>query len=721
MFSGARKAISQEAQNAIDAKLLMAIVDHDNAAFERALSEGANIEAIGVIWDYEDEPSDSAPLSMAIEVNYLYGVKRLLALGANLYTLNGGEMPPFSEAILHGNEKVVQAMLAEDPKLLDMKFGAEKHTPLHTALLRLTTYSLIEDGDWGSRELENQVAGYYNGLRETLPTPLPAFVSYKGNLDVINILIRQNPRFLTTPNGLGFTPLDIVMNPRKYWDRFSDSQGRKTIRYLTSDQDPNDALLCFQATLTDRTGSERFSIVVHYDFTTLRGLFASVADVRVLGVEHQVREHTGQMASFRTEVEGVRSELSTVKYQQDVLSTIFQSDIENRQAVERFRQHPNLLSFYRRFYIQLEASFISFKAVAGGQVVGKSGDFAVAKSIFEFCSDSVSIAPIVGPAAEKFLKWTVGAALEAADDARQTNTVNNVSRLVTLKEASACAEIVARWLTDRYHWQLQQLATLEAVQSELGKVQATLQQAKHSALKEQAVSPAEHLAVFAVTWVMDVLYNIHKQTVNDSDDLSRILLAAVTEREPSNALLAFWGSVTAQLGWGVLPTISGDTWRPEDLLTRSGLQTPQGHFGGLKTDFVRYGWRQGTIEEAAALGLRPIDPRAMYQALGLPVQVFYGGVGSPSGAMNGAQGPYPVPASFQQNGLWGAPGSPFPVGQPSAPLVFSQPIQPFVGVGPAQPVFGSAPSSPTANTHRAQGANDSSRTDKPKKKPCCVM
>lgn len=687
---------------------------HQRAEFREAIANGADINGIaGVV---------NPPLVAAIESSNKWAIYELLkypAIDVNRYDID--RFTPLFSAVMMGDEEIVNALLARgaDPK-------AFCGYPLLTAAIsNLSSYACLQYGIW-SREkkydmrtgaphpwietpedklLKQEALDYYHQrgkyAKQAITDQIrfdntgkdPIIVYFRGKLEIVDVLLNAGPSLLPVA-GTDVTPEALVKDPGKYKRYFSAFPEEKLKSYRSSVP----TILEFGMQFRDKfcQDDDNFiEISVSYDIQPVRKRVLDYlqrysspkegADLLALAkkVEDEVHERHQQFrADMDSRLATVQRRLSDVQSKQNVLSDLFQSELEDRQAVARFKAHPNLLAFYRRFYIQLEATFISFKAVSGGQVVGKSGDFAVAKSIFEFCSDSVSITPIVGPAAEKFLKWTVGAALDAADDARQGNTANNISRLVTVNEAGKCAEAIARALTQMYDWQLRQLATIEQAQARQNALQANTQKVKKSLLREQFIAPAEHLAVFAVAWVMDALYNIHTKTVNGQADLVQILLTEITQREPSGKLLRFWGAVTAQLGWGALPTQTGDLWTPEDLLTRSGIQTPEGYFVGEKTDYQRFGWRLGTADDVKALGLAPYMPE-MQRVVAPEAQWMLGGGAAPVPVSYGTRAP--------ANGFVGAP-PPSPVLVPgfaayrenprNAPNVVPAPVY------PASPVLG---------------------------------
>jgi len=328
---------------------------------------------------------------------------------------------------------------------------------------------------------------------------------------------------------------------------------------------------------------------------------------QIADLQQSLVQKTGaEQQKMQASLKALQEQLLVVQTQHDILWNEYDLKNQKRKALKRFQSNPNLLLFYRTVHIKLEEIFISFKSVAGGFVNPVEGDAAFAKSIFESIGDAASIAPIVGAAVDKFLKWTVCKGLEKLDSARQKNTAVNASALVTISELKKYAGSIARQLTERYEDQLLRLATPEEEQAEASKLKQGCTKAKEATLKEQHAPSAKRLAAFGVLWIMEQLYDA--EHIDDSKPLDEVLLSRMSQKKPANKLTECWQAVTTKLGIECVLSKRGESWHPAAVYTLPGLKTANNEY--YSNDTLKpntYGWRLGTVEEAQALGLRHVS------------------------------------------------------------------------------------------------------------------
>ena len=324
-----------------------------------------------------------------------------------------------------------------------------------------------------------------------------------------------------------------------------------------------------------------------------------------------------EQRAIQTHLEALEEQSLVVQTKLEVLWNEHEIKAQKREALKRFQSHPNLLLFYRTVHIKLEEIFISFKAVAGGFVKVESGNVAIAKSIFDVIGDVASIAPIVGTAVDKVLKWTVSKGLKKLDHTRQKNTAINASGLVTLSEVKKYAESIARQLTERYADQLERLMTPEEEQAAASKFKQGLAKMKEITLKDASVPSAKKLAVFGVLWIIDQLYD--SETLDESKELDEALLSVISQKPLPNKLKEFWQEITTTLGLEGVRSKSGETWHPASVYTLPGLRVDDKYYSTVKLQPNRYGWRVGTAQEVQALGLSQV-PAPTTQAFALETQ-----------------------------------------------------------------------------------------------------
>ncbi len=312
-----------------------------------------------------------------------------------------------------------------------------------------------------------------------------------------------------------------------------------------------------------------------------------------------------EQQKIQTNLQTLQEQLLDVQTKQDILWNEYEIKAQKREALKRFKRHPNLLLFYRTVHIKLEEIFISFKAIAGGFVNPVDGKVAIAKSIFDSLGDAASIAPIIGTAIEKSLKWSVSKGLEKLDSTRQKNIAKNASELVTLSEVKKYAESIARQLTERYADQLQLLATPEQEKAEAHKLKQALTKMKEVALKNSYAPPAKQLAAFGVLWITDQLCDA--TAIDTSKELDEALLLMISQKTPPYKLKEFWQTITTKLRIEEIHSKSGETWHPEAVYTLPGIRTTDNEYYSAETlQPLRYGWRLGTAQEAAALSLKQV-------------------------------------------------------------------------------------------------------------------
>ena len=314
---------------------------------------------------------------------------------------------------------------------------------------------------------------------------------------------------------------------------------------------------------------------------------------------------SAEQQRMQTKLEELQVQQSAAKAQLDILWNEHEIKARKQEALKRFQSHPNLLLFYRTVHIKLEEIFISFKAVAGGFVNPVDGPVATLKSIFDTLGDTASIVPLLGPAVQKVLKWTISKMLGKIDGARQKNTAINASELVTLSEVKKYAESIARQLTERYADQLERLLmTPEEEQAETHKLKQGLNKVKERVLKDSPVPPAKQLAIFGVLWIVNELYDA--ENIDVSKELDEALLSVISQKTLPDKLTKCWQKITTGLGIQGVNSKSREIWHPESVYTLPGLRVGNEYYSNETLEPSIYGWRLGTVQEVQDLGLRQV-------------------------------------------------------------------------------------------------------------------
>jgi hypothetical protein len=240
-----------EAQNAVNARLLSAIFKQDKPAFQQALREGANPNAVGIIRTLRggrpSKPSVNPPLISAIFVGEIDFVRALIAAGADV-TLEGESGSPIFLAISMGYHDMVEAILQKDPGIIVSAGGNLVMTAiLSFSPMALLKHSSLKDSDYDA------LRAYYLGERTTPPDTGEMLLNYAGNIDIIRVLLEYptaRPKILgeTELKAGSVTPWDLVHNPRPYIEDFLDEyiNTSGTLRCLTQPDDPEPGVLVFE-------------------------------------------------------------------------------------------------------------------------------------------------------------------------------------------------------------------------------------------------------------------------------------------------------------------------------------------------------------------------------------------------------------------------------------------------------------------------------------------
>jgi len=272
-----------EEQNAINTRLLGAIRKHDKPAFQQALRDGANPNAIGVIRAPGGKPTANPPLIAAIFVGEIDFVTALIAAGADV-TLEGESGSPVFLAISGGYHDMVAAILQKDPGIIT----SAPHNLVMQAILSFSPMALMKHSGLEQSEYDG-LRAYYLGETTTPPDTSKMDIDYSGNIDVLRVLLEYPT---ARPEILGETignhadapgsPWDLVQNPRPYIEDFLDEgiNVSGTLRCLTQPDDPEPGVLVFEVQFNPlgKTPTNAPWIRIRYDFSDLVKEFKPFVD-----------------------------------------------------------------------------------------------------------------------------------------------------------------------------------------------------------------------------------------------------------------------------------------------------------------------------------------------------------------------------------------------------------------------------------------------------------
>ncbi len=238
---------SPEEQNAVNARLIKAMLKRDKPAFHQALAEGADPNAIGVVLSPRGKPTTNPALLSAMFTGEIEFVTTLIAKGADVTLPAEDNMSAISLAIQLGRYDMVETVLQANPGVID----SNGNNLIMEALLSFSAPALIKHSMLTEAK-RNALLAYYNGTATTVPGIETMELNYGGNLDVLRVLLKHPTarRLLlaeTTMENGDTTPWELIQNPRNYIQDFLDPgmNPRDTVRCLTEPGDPDPKVVRF--------------------------------------------------------------------------------------------------------------------------------------------------------------------------------------------------------------------------------------------------------------------------------------------------------------------------------------------------------------------------------------------------------------------------------------------------------------------------------------------
>lgn len=639
------KEVIQETKiKELNLHLIFAIYQHDDEGVKNAIKDGADIDVSDAV--DEDKKPVAPPIHAAINIHNLTALRILLKQGASVATLNARRVPALTRAVVEGSFDMVQEMLL---------YGADPNTyhgrsVLSSAIVDLPSLAVIKYSTWSTPTLKQKLLDWYEQKGEFStqnpyigvpfpPQSVPLRASYQGMQEIVSLLLSKGAHFWI-PNDNNITILDFLGDPVKYKTEVI----RPDVRFI--DSVDKDILTCEVDVNNRNNSAPSIKIIVDYDLREIRKRIHTFSDltsrharvdVQMLsnGLNSKISDHIHDQYSqtalqlgtqLQTVQQTLQSENSKMKEELSVVQTktnfLYQPKVEKFQYSSWLNEpgHENLELFNRIIITKLENIFISFKAVDGDQITPKAGKVAAIKGVVEAVGDAISIAPLVGTACEKLIKWSILKSLQKIDESRQMNTANQAAKLLTLEELiKKEGLILAKKLTIAFAQPLLGLATLEEAKKYINPLKNGLNKVKNILLKDVVIAPAEQEALMLMTWVIELLYESPKIAERvKQEGLAEVLFSEIIEQAPPNNIKQFWQSVTEKFG-GVC-TKSGQFWHPENMVECTGIRTEKGeYFTHEKSKPETYGWRLvTTIDEIKSLQLKqtlkqvevPVNPPA---------------------------------------------------------------------------------------------------------------
>ncbi len=571
-----------EDQEKINIALLDAIISlKGSAAVVSLLDQGADPNCFAAPSEYE-ETEKTTPLALAVSIGCFSAVGPLLARGANPQgvTLSGQQI--IDECVVNGNQRITDAVLKADKNLAILALNTDDlhhQTHLHRSIFALYPYSIIQDGEWESPEIRKLLIAYWDDVKAVEVPDRPLTVSYFGNTDMATVLVEHQEKMMFMKTREGFSPWDIVFNPRAYQQHFFDVNGgssterldfhnHHTIRCLTEPNDPNPNVLKFQIDLSDRHGAKRFSIAdldyginrplvtVIFDFTRLQNLFRRYversSDLQFMA---QAQQQSRQLRLVDEHVLAPRE--------------------EKKQFEAWLKQsgHENLEIFHNTLDTRFEALILSFKILSTNMLQANLNDkhLSALRDVLGGLQALVNVAPMVPGALASVMLFKRGA--DKIAETRQKNVAFCVASFGDLDKMAEVRRRLTRRLTQTYAQQLLALADPKTAELKQGPLQKKLREGKKALLKSPFVSPAQQAAMFVMLWIVDQLHEapeIEKEV--RVRGLEQVLFELIVQKKPPEKLKTFWVQefIKKALGSGLL-TKTGEVLDPQDFFTLSDI------------------------------------------------------------------------------------------------------------------------------------------------------
>lgn len=312
--------------------MYVAIVCCDDVLLESDLDKNLNLDVILKT----EEGEEYTPISLAVSFGNENAVRvlctKMKAQGILTHHLSREilDFSPLHVASFRGNPTITKVLLANgaDPNVFSgTKNDARGETPLMSTIRHISTYSLIEHGSWGSKELQEQLRLWYFGNRQPGQIQRPTFpktaetVNWFGNKQLIQELLKKKGIDAVDPTAedkYGISPYKLLttLTDPGHIKRNTFHDGTSHPKVLSVSDD----IIVFEAQIANRRG-EKQTIKVTYDVRGIREMLAK-----------KIKEN---------ELEN--SALSAKESKEDKEQT------ERKKAIENFSKLPSLKGFFTEF------------------------------------------------------------------------------------------------------------------------------------------------------------------------------------------------------------------------------------------------------------------------------------------------------------------------------------------------------------------------------------
>jgi len=416
---------------------------------------------------------------------------------------------------------------------------------------------------------------------------------------MMRTLLKYDEKMMFMKTREGFSPWDVVFNPRAYQQHFFDVNGQSAIRCLTAPDDPNPHVLKFQIDLSDRHGDKRFSdteaeyginrplVNVIFDFTALQNLFTC-----------RVEQSLDLQVMLATQQHALR--LGSAEKQLRLVDEHFLAPYAEQQRFEAWLAQPgheNLRIFHDTLDTRFRVMIHGFNGLASNMLQANLSDkhLGAIRDVIGGLSALVNIAPMVPGITAGAMLLKRGA--DKIAETRQRNVAYCVASFGDESKMAALRKKLMRRLTEAYTQQLLLLEDPTVAELKQGALQKKFQKGKQALLRSPFVSPAEQAAMFAMLWIVDQLHEAPEiEAEVRIRGLEQVLFSLILQKAPPEKLRTFWAKELVKKAFGSeLLTKTGKTWDPQAFFASPGLCVLEAGtlqcYTAAHSNTRVYGWR----------------------------------------------------------------------------------------------------------------------------------
>lgn len=330
---------TEKAENKKFAELGAAIESRDDEWLDEVLSEPIDLDVV-----LKFSEGNETPLTSAIRHNYENGVRvlcnkmKVSGILTTHLTHETQEHTPLHFSTYVGNPDIVTILLSQgaDPNAYSGKKTGDGDTPLMSAIRYLTPYSLIHDGDWGDKDLQEKLKLWFDG-KISLPEG-ELTVKWSGKLNIINLLLDKGAD-PTAKDKFKVSPWTLVntFNDKVHFSRDTFGDGTSKPVFLSGDADH----AVFKGKMRKLGTDEVAPVTIIYDIREIRKLLTTYKDKNkdTSATSHKVKELSDALRQEAVErkakVEDLSRELKQTK--EDLSRELKQTKEEQKPLIQEYK------------------------------------------------------------------------------------------------------------------------------------------------------------------------------------------------------------------------------------------------------------------------------------------------------------------------------------------------------------------------------------------------